>query len=242
MVEWHELWRRWSDTQVHRRLVHCSCDFLVRITTQANFSYTGRTGTRVAAKIKPIGLNDGYAVLTTNDSQDGDACKGDTALQKYCGECAILSASSYPTGMTKVGVAVEVWFVQFVFFWSPQWVTYFPAEIFMSSYILCHLTMTSNLVLYKYLAIASHAIISQLSEVKFLDLIKTDYCESICQGCFHWSRTKVRKSKTIRYRPSLNHKPCRLETGGRSLHASFSTLWEMKVFGLRGEYGRKAET
>ena len=86
------------------------------------------------------------------------------------------------------------------------------------------------------------AIISQLSEVKFLDLIKTDYCESICQGCFHWSRTKVRKSKTIRYRPSLNHKPCRLETGGRSLHASFSTLWEMKVFGLRGEYGRKAET
>ena len=67
-----------------------------------------RPGTRAAAKIKPIGLNDGYAVLTTNDSQDGDACKGDTALQQYCGECAILSASSYPTGMTKVGVAVEV--------------------------------------------------------------------------------------------------------------------------------------
>ena len=25
----------------------------------------------------------------------------------------------------------------------------------------------------------------QLSEVKFLDLLKTNYCESICQGCFH---------------------------------------------------------
>ena len=35
-----------------------------------------------------------------------------------------------------------------------------------------------------------------LSEVKFLDSLKTDYCESICRGCFHWSRTKVRGSKT----------------------------------------------
>ena len=25
----------------------------------------------------------------------------------------------------------------------------------------------------------------QLSEVKFLDLLKTNYCESIRQGCFH---------------------------------------------------------
>ena len=40
-----------------------------------------------------------------------------------------------------------------------------------------------------------------LSEVKFLDLQKTNYCESICQEFFHLSRTKVRGSKTIRYRP-----------------------------------------
>lgn len=33
--------------------------------------------------------------------QDGDACEGDTAPRTYCGECGILSASSYPTGMSK---------------------------------------------------------------------------------------------------------------------------------------------
>jgi len=36
-------------------------------------------------------------------------------------------------------------------------------------------------------------------------------CESIRQGCFHWSRTKVKGSKTIRYRRSLNYKRCRLK-------------------------------
>ena len=46
--------------------------------------------------------------------------------------------------------------------------------------------------------------------MKFQDLWKTDFCESICQGCFHWSRTKVRGSNTIRYRSSLNCKLCRL--------------------------------
>ena len=33
---------------------------------------------------------------------DGDACKGDKTLVKYCGECGILSSSSYPTGLSKV--------------------------------------------------------------------------------------------------------------------------------------------
>jgi len=33
---------------------------------------------------------------------DGDACKGDTKLRTYCGECGILSASSYPTDFTTV--------------------------------------------------------------------------------------------------------------------------------------------
>jgi hypothetical protein len=36
-------------------------------------------------------------------------------------------------------------------------------------------------VLYKL----TYGISIQLSEVKFLDLLKTNYCESICQGCFH---------------------------------------------------------
>ena len=54
--------------------------------------------------------------------------------------------------------------------------------------------------------------------------------------------TKVRGSKTIRYRPSLNYKPCRLEIGGCSFCDAFSILREIKAFGFRGEYGRKAET
>jgi len=74
--------------------------------------------------------------------------------------------------------------------------------------------------------------------VKFEDLWKTNFCEGICQGCFHWSRTKVRGSKTIRYRRSLNHKRCRL---GLSLFR-FGPLEKSQVFGFWGEYGRKAET
>ena len=78
-------------------------------------------------------------------------------------------------------------------------------------------------------------------EVKFSDLSKANNCESICQGRACRSRTKVRGSKTIRYRRSPNHKLCRLEIGG-SISDSFSTLREIKVFGFWGEYGRKAET
>ena len=33
--------------------------------------------------------------------QDGDACKGDRKPRKYCGVCAVLSSSSYPTGVHK---------------------------------------------------------------------------------------------------------------------------------------------
>ena len=29
---------------------------------------------------------------------DGDACEGNTTAVEYCGECAILSSSAYPTG------------------------------------------------------------------------------------------------------------------------------------------------
>jgi len=35
--------------------------------------------------------------------QDGMACEGDTDPIEYCGLCGILSSSSYPTGMKKVG-------------------------------------------------------------------------------------------------------------------------------------------
>jgi cathepsin L len=37
---------------------------------------------------------------TDRNPQDGDACEGDTTPRKYCGECGILSASSYPTDFT----------------------------------------------------------------------------------------------------------------------------------------------
>ena len=45
--------------------------------------------------------------------------------------------------------------------------------------------------------------------MKFYDLSKINKSESIPQKCFHWSRTKVGGSKTLRYRRSLNHKLCR---------------------------------
>ena len=64
-------------------------------------------------------------------------------------------------------------------------------------------------------------------EVKFLDLLKTNNCESVCQKGFHWSRTKVKGSKTIRYRRSLNHKLCRPGIGRRSMYDSPSTLREI---------------
>merc|ERR1711862_496987 len=163
------------------------------ITTEANYPYTGRTGTCSESKIKPVAFNDGYAELTKNNytelvtaagtkgpiaisiaasgfkfqfygggvlsncgdyvmdhavqlvgygtdggkdywlvrnswgnwgesgyirmqrygegkepcgvdkrPQDGDACKGDTTPRTYCGECGILSSSSYPTDFSTV--------------------------------------------------------------------------------------------------------------------------------------------
>jgi cathepsin L len=38
---------------------------------------------------------------TDSTPQDGDACKGDTKPRTYCGECGVLSSSSYPTGLKK---------------------------------------------------------------------------------------------------------------------------------------------
>jgi cathepsin L len=43
---------------------------------------------------------------TDKSPQDGDACDGDTAPRTYCGECGILSSSSYPTGMRAASVQV----------------------------------------------------------------------------------------------------------------------------------------
>ena len=46
----------------------------------------------------------------------------------------------------------------------------------------------------------------------------------------------------IKNESSLNHKLCRLGIGGRYSQDPVSTFREIKVFGFRGEYGRKAET
>merc|ERR1712232_1052160 len=45
---------------------------------------------------------------TDKTPQDGDACKGDTKPRTYCGECGILSSSSYPTGIKKADSDVVV--------------------------------------------------------------------------------------------------------------------------------------
>jgi len=45
---------------------------------------------------------------TDKKPQDGDACEGDTDPRTYCGECGILSSSSYPTGMKKASSSIEV--------------------------------------------------------------------------------------------------------------------------------------
>ena len=52
------------------------------------------------------------------------------------------------------------------------------------------------------------------------------FAKAFAKDVFIDQVAKVRGSKTIRYRRSLNHKPCRLEMeeGGRQLHDSFSTL------------------
>lgn len=79
-------------------------------------------------------------------------------------------------------------------------------------------------------------------EVKFLDRRKTDLSESICQKRFHRSRTKVRGSKAIRYRPSSNHKLCQLAIRRSYFYDSAGSFRETKAFGFRGKYGCKAET
>jgi hypothetical protein len=70
--------------------------------------------------------------------------------------------------------------------------------------------------------------------VKFLDFLKTNYCESICQGCFHWSRTKDKGSKTIRYRRSLIHKRCRLGISGCPLLTPLAPYEKSKFLGSGG--------
>ena len=46
-------------------------------------------------------------------------------------------------------------------------------------------------------------------------------------------RTKVSGSRTIRYRPSSNHKQCQLARDQRALLDDlFGTLWETKAFRL----------
>jgi len=68
----------------------------------------------------------------------------------------------------------------------------------------------------------------------FFDLSKTDYCESMCQGCFYWSRPEVRGSNTIRYHPSLNHGWMSFSLRLLQHLGRYQSLWV--------PYGREAET
>ena len=72
------------------------------------------------------------------------------------------------------------------------------------------------------------------SEVKFLDSLKTNNCEGIYQGCFHQSRTKVKGSKTIRYRRSLNYKLYRLIIGRRTIRTLSEIFEKSKFLGSGG--------
>merc|ERR1712007_82171 len=45
---------------------------------------------------------------TDSAPQDGDACAGDKKPRTYCGECGILSSSSYPTGLKKASPEIVV--------------------------------------------------------------------------------------------------------------------------------------
>jgi cathepsin L len=45
---------------------------------------------------------------TDSTPGDGDACAGDTKPRTYCGECGVLSSSSYPTGITKASSTFQV--------------------------------------------------------------------------------------------------------------------------------------
>jgi len=60
----------------------------------------------------------------------------------------------------------------------------------------------------------------QRREVKFLDPLQMLGCESVALVCLHWSRTKVKGAKTIRYRRSLNSKRCRPGIGEGPMEAA----------------------
>ena len=58
----------------------------------------------------------------------------------------------------------------------------------------------------------------QQLEVKFLDLLRINLCESIHQGCFRRSRTTVGGSKMIRDHCSpIYYKLCRPSVGGKMI-------------------------
>lgn len=58
-------------------------------------------------------------------------------------------------------------------------------------------------------------------EILGFGIVTTDYCGSICQGCFHESR-KISGSTTSD--TVLVHKPCKQKIGGCCQHDSFSTM------------------
>ena len=59
---------------------------------------------------------------------------------------------------------------------------------------------------------------------------------------FSLIKNECKESKTIRYRRSFYHKPCRLEIEGRLLYDAFSTSCEIKVFWVLGGVWSQAET
>ena len=71
-------------------------------------------------------------------------------------------------------------------------------------------------------------------EVKFLDRSKMYWSEGVHQGRFHWSRTKVKGSKTIRYRRSLNYKLYHPAIGLRFQSTPPAACEKLEILGSRG--------
>merc|ERR1712146_336892 len=62
-----------------------------------------------AVQLVGYGTDNGKEPCGTDSTpQDGDACAGDKKPRTYCGECGILSSSSYPTGLKKASNEVVV--------------------------------------------------------------------------------------------------------------------------------------
>ena len=76
---------------------------------------------------------------------------------------------------------------------------YINTHICVYIYIYIYIVFIVQYIPYPWSPLAEHIRGKHELGEKVSDPLKTDYCESICQGCVHWSITKVSGSKTSWY-------------------------------------------